>query len=135
MRRTPYAGKLKLLWLKEIIERETDWQHGLTMRRILELLALHGVYAERKSVYTDFDTLISWGMDIQRPSGSDKEYKLLSREFEVEELETIVAALFAYEPLAKDKALHIARKLKVICSRMEGKQISNQIYEAMKIKK
>lgn len=73
--------RLKLLKIKEILERETDSEHGIQMDRILDLLAIRGVFAERKSIYTDIDILQNnLGMDISRPSGSDKEYKLLSRE-------------------------------------------------------
>jgi hypothetical protein len=40
--------KLKLFALKEILETETDDSHGITMARILELLSMRGIKAERK---------------------------------------------------------------------------------------
>jgi len=41
----------KLFVLKGILERETDATHGITMARILELLSMRGIKAERKSIY------------------------------------------------------------------------------------
>lgn len=121
----------RILYLKSIIERESDWQHGLTMERILDMLAIHGVYVERKTIYADFDTLQEIGMDIQRPAGSDKTYKLLSRDFEVEELEVIASALLAYERTPTSKTLSILRKLNRLCSRMEARQLSELIWRTM----
>ena len=43
--------KMKLFLLKEILETETDVEHGITMKRILECLSMHGIQAERKSIY------------------------------------------------------------------------------------
>lgn len=45
--------KMKLFVLKDILERETDATHGITMARILELLSMRGIKAERKSIYDD----------------------------------------------------------------------------------
>lgn len=44
---------MKLFVLKEILEREIDATHGITMARILELLFMRGIKAERKSIYDD----------------------------------------------------------------------------------
>lgn len=124
---------LKFYYVKEILERETDYEHGITMNRIIELIHMRGCKVERKSVYSDIELLQNeLGMDIQRPSGSDKLYKLMSRDFEVEELIWIVQALFAYEPLPKEKALPIARKLYSLCSRRQEKFIREQVAESMK---
>ena len=42
--------KMKLFVLKDILERETDATHGITMARILELLSMRGIKTERKSI-------------------------------------------------------------------------------------
>ena len=45
--------KLKLLYLKELFERQSDEEHLLSMQDILDALAARGIRAERKSVYDD----------------------------------------------------------------------------------
>ena len=49
--------KLKLLYLKEIFEEETDNEHAIPMPKIIEELEKRGVPAERKSVYDDIRLL------------------------------------------------------------------------------
>ena len=49
--------KRKLLVLLEILARETDEKHPLSVPQLVEKLAEHGVAAERKSVYDDLGTL------------------------------------------------------------------------------
>ena len=46
--------KMRLFALKEILERETDDKHSITMDRILQLLKTkYEMTAERKSIYDD----------------------------------------------------------------------------------
>ena len=51
-------AKLKTLYVKQIFEEETDAEHGLSMRQIIERLEQFGVKAERKSVYRDIEVLL-----------------------------------------------------------------------------
>ena len=48
--------KQKLLLLADLLRRETDEEHGLTVSQLIEALARHGVRAERKSIYDDLQT-------------------------------------------------------------------------------
>jgi len=58
--------KLKLLYLKEIFEEETDNEHSISMPRIIEELKKKGVAAERKSVYDDIRLLQEeYGLPIE----------------------------------------------------------------------
>ena len=47
--------KLKLIYLQEILRRETDEEHPLTLKQIQDLLEQKGVSAERKSLYDDIE--------------------------------------------------------------------------------
>ena len=49
--------KLKLLTLIEILMRETDEKHPLSVPKLVELLRQRGIEAERKSIYADIETL------------------------------------------------------------------------------
>ena len=61
--------KLKLLYLKELFERQSDEEHLLSMQDILDALAAQGIRAERKSVYDDILCLQQFGMDIVTVKG------------------------------------------------------------------
>ena len=49
--------KGKLLVLKDLLERKSDCDHPLSMQDILSHLESRGITAERKSIYSDLETL------------------------------------------------------------------------------
>ena len=78
--------KLKLLYLKEILETQSDADHPLTAQSLIDLLAEKGIRAERKSIYSDMVCLQEYGLDIVQLRGPGGGYYLGSRAFELPEL-------------------------------------------------
>ena len=88
--------KLKLLYLEKIFKEKTDDDHYMTMPQIIAELNRYGIEANRKSIYTDIDSLQQYGLDIiQTREGAHTYYHLGSREFEVAELKFLVDAIQA----------------------------------------
>ena len=56
--------KLKMLYLVKILSEETDDAHSLSLQEISAKLAAYGVNADRKTLYTDFDALEKYGLEI-----------------------------------------------------------------------
>ena len=56
--------RLKMLYLKQLFEQETDEDHPMTMPQILKYLTEHEISAERKMIYQDIAELRNFGMDI-----------------------------------------------------------------------
>ncbi|MEG2931244.1 MAG: WYL domain-containing protein, partial [Ruthenibacterium sp.] len=77
--------KLKLLVLADILSRETDDTHGLTLPEIQAKLAAQDIAAERKSLYSDFAALEDYGMDLVRNRDKIMHYALAHRTFELPE--------------------------------------------------
>ena len=74
--------KLKLLYLKEIFEEETDNEHTISMPKIVEELKKRGVPAERKSVYDDIRLLQDeYGLAIAHEDGG-RTYRLEEHDFD-----------------------------------------------------
>lgn len=65
----------------QCLTEKTDAEHSVTTQEIIDYLALQGINAERKSIYTDIDLLIDYGMDIVKNSGRSGGYTLVSRQF------------------------------------------------------
>ena len=61
--------KLKLLCLCRILWERTDEDHPLTVPELIQALEAWDIKAERKSIYSDIDTLRSLGYDIQLQRG------------------------------------------------------------------
>ena len=55
--------KMKPLLLQRILLERTDEDHGLTVPELIALLEEEGVAAERKSVYSDLQTLADFGLE------------------------------------------------------------------------
>lgn len=66
------AGRteIKLVTLLRILEQRTDENHRLNVPQLVQLLENQGILAERKSIYSDIDTLRSLGYDIQLQRGA-----------------------------------------------------------------
>jgi len=56
--------KLKIVYLMKILLEKTDEAHALSMAEIIAELEAYGVSAERKSLYSDMESLRQYGMDI-----------------------------------------------------------------------
>ena len=129
-----YQGqKLKLLYLKEILERKTDETHCLTASQLVEQLAQKGVRAERKSVYDDLEALEVYGLDIAS-EGRNTGYHLLSRDFELAEVKLMVDAIQSSKFLTEQKSYELIKKLERLCSEYEARSLQHQVYMTNRIK-
>ena len=126
--------KLKLLYLKELFETQSDEQHILSMQDIVSYLAAHGIAAERKSVYGDIACLQSFGMDIVLQKGPGGGYFLASRPFELPELKLLVDAVQACKFLSERKSMALIAKLSSLCSKPQAAQLRRQVTVCARVK-
>lgn len=126
--------KLKTLYLHDLLERETDAQHGVSVPEIVEALAAQDIPAERKSVYTDLDLLREYGMDLEKVHGRRTEYRLMSRTFELPELKLLVDAVGASKFITRKKSLSLIEKLETLCSRHEARELRRSVWVDKRVK-
>ncbi|MBE5767726.1 MAG: WYL domain-containing protein [Clostridiales bacterium] len=127
--------KMKLFALKEILETETDADHGIDMKRILELLSMRGIKAERKSVYDDLRTFRDSDiLDVTEPQGKNREYSVASRTFELSELKMMIDAIQASKFLSEAKTRELIRKLETLCSKHEAYSLQRHVVIANRVK-
>lgn len=126
--------KLKLLYIKRMLEEKTDEEHVITTQQIIDELAANGIKAERKSIYSDIDALISYGMDIilkkERPAG----YYLASREFELPELKLLVDAVQTSKFITEKKSRGLIKKLEALASKYDASLLQRQVIVTDRIK-
>ena len=120
--------KSKLLTLLRILEQKTDEEHLLNVPQLVELLEQQDILAERKSIYSDIDTLRSLGYDIQLRRGRGGGYWLASRTFELSELKLLVDAVQASKVVSARPSSKLIHKLEALCSDYEGTQLQRQVY-------
>lgn len=127
--------KLKLIYLIKIMLERTDEEHGLTMPEILEALEAYDVSAERKSIYNDFETLRTLGIDVvQEQQGKTYLYHVASRQFELAELKLLVDAIQSSKFITEKKSKQLIKKLEGFASCYEAKQLQRQVYVSGRIK-
>ena len=126
--------KRKLLYLKELFERQSDEEHLLSMQAILDAFAAQGIPAERKSVYDDIACLQQAGMDIVAVKGAGGGYFLASRTFELPELKLLVDAVQASRFLSEKKSMQLISKLETLTSRYAAGSLRRQVAVAGRVK-
>lgn len=119
--------KQKILFLMQLLLERTDEEHPVTMAEIIDYLALHGITAERKSIYRDLEVLEEFGLDLitirERPGG----YYVASRRFELAELKLLVDAVQSSRFITSKKSGELIAKLETLCSHAQARQLHRQV--------
>ena len=126
--------KTKLLLLLDYLRRETDEDHPVTTKTLVDYLQSRGVKAERKSVYSDLTALGDYGYDIQRVPGRTGGVYLGSREFELPELKLLVDAVQASRFITRKKSDALIAKLEGLTSRHQATQLQRQVFVGGRVK-
>ena len=126
--------KLKLLYLKKLLEEQSDENHPLNTQQILDYLAAHDIKAERKAIYNDIQCLQDFGMDILHKPGRWGGYYLASREFELPELKLLVDAVQSSKFLTTKKSMQLISKLSRMASAHEAGTLKRQVMVSGRVK-
>ncbi len=126
--------KLKLLCLKDILERYTDDDNKLSTKEIIDLLADYGISAERKSIYDDIECLKYYGLDIITEKTDSNRYFIGERTFELPELKLLVDSVQASKFLTVKKSDSLIKKIESLCSEKQGASLQRQVFVANRIK-
>ena len=119
--------KVRLLIMRDILLRETDETHKMTIPRFLQHLAAKGIDVERKSLYDDIEALRDSGMDIQLVRGRSGGYFVGERDFELPELKLLVDAVQSSRFITAQKSSRLIRKLETLTNRHQAKQLQRQV--------
>ncbi len=126
--------KLKLLLLLNILRRETDEQHPLTLEQLRSLLEVQGVAAERKSLYDDLEQLRLLGEDVVTVRDKTVRYYLGQRDFDLPQLRLLVDAVQSSKFITRRKSEELIRRLEGLTSRHLAGQLQRQVLVSGRIK-
>lgn len=124
--------KLKLLYLIEILLKETDEDHPMTAEKLIKKLELKGISAERKAIYRDIDALCDFGMDIVK--GGKSGYFIGQRDFSIPELKLLADAVASSKFITANKSKQLLEKIENLASVNQAKGLRRQIYYLNRIK-
>lgn len=127
--------KLKLLYLMKILLEKTDETHRITMPEIISSLEAYGVAAERKTIYTDIESLRLYGMDIiGEQEGKSFYYSVGNRKFELAELKLLVDSIQSAKFITEKKSNELIKKIEGFGSKYEAQQLQRQVYVTNRVK-
>lgn len=126
--------KHKLITLLKILETKTDENHKLNTTDLINELAKNDITAERKSIYSDIETLIDLGYDIMLDKSKDGGYYLASRIIEKHEMVLLVDAISSSRFITLKKSRELIKKLESLLSNYEAKELDREVFVNNRIK-
>lgn len=126
--------KAKLLVLYQLLLRKGDEDHPITTPALIEALEGEGISAERKSIYTDMETLRELGLDVQLRKGREGGWFVGEREFELPELKLLVDAVQSSRFISRKKSESLIGKLSGLTSEHQARQLRRQVYVDRRVK-
>lgn len=127
--------KLKLIYILKILMEKTDEEHPMTLLTLLEELQRYEITAERKSIYTDFENLRRFGVDVIKIKKNRTSYYYIGkRPFELPELKLLVDSVQAAKFITKKKTDELIKKIEGLASKYEATQLQRQVYVAERVK-
>ena len=103
--------KLKLLYIMKILLEQSDEEHPLTVNDIITELAHYDISAERKSIYSDIELLMRFGLDIICEKERANKYFVGKRDFELPELKLLVDVVQSSKFITHKKSKELIKKI------------------------
>lgn len=122
------GGKLKILYIIDILRKFSDEENPLNASEICQKLAEFGIKAERKAIYDDIENLIFYGYDIIKTRTPRSGYFLASREFELPEIYLLTDAVQSADFITPKKTRELVGKLEAMMSKEQARARENSIY-------
>lgn len=123
------ANKLKTLYMMKALLEKSDERHVLSAEDLNKILKEYGYSADRKTIYSDLETLTAFGLDIVQVKGGAKPgYYIGSRNFELAELKLLVDAVQASKFITTKKSRELIEKIETLASENDARQLQRNVF-------
>ena len=122
------ASQNRILFLYKWLNEETDCDHPLTSKEILERWDQLGFSTDRRSVYKDIETLQSFGVKVVSCRGTYNSYFLEEKQFSLAELKIIIDALESCQILPAPETKRLVEKLSFFAAPWEQEELLRPIF-------
>lgn len=126
--------KLKILYIAKYLLEKTDKNHAVGATDIKDyLMEEYGVESERRSIYRDINLLRDvFGMDIDGSQG--KKFKLMSREFDFDELRLLAECVYSAKFISEAKAKELISTIGDFCSEYQEEELKSEVFLCDRVK-
>lgn len=132
------GGKAKLFALYKIMFKNTDENHGITIKEILSKLETeYGFSSTAQTIKSDMELLSDiFRIHIVPAEGTFPiEYKLINRTLQYDDIEDLYASIYSNSRLTEEDRKRLLSKLKDLCSPSEAKRIAQKEAAALSFHK
>lgn len=112
----------------DILNKYSDDEHPLSTPTIINKLRDNGLECERKSVYKSIETLINYGMDINKSYKPKRGFYVGERAFELAEIRLLIDAVLSAHFITAKKTKELVNKLKGQLSNYQAASLERQIH-------
>ena len=120
--------KLKQLYLMKILMEQTDEDHPMSVKDLIDELGRYGISAERKSLYADIERLKDFGIDVDSQKTSTVGYYVGHRQFELAELKLMVDAVQSSRFITAKKSAGLIKKIAALGSVHQAKELNRHVF-------
>lgn len=126
--------KVKTLCVAKYFLEYSDENHPITAGGIVDYLKdEYDIEAERRSIYQDIAVLRDvFGMDIGGKQGG--KYRLLSRQFEFDDLRLLAECVHAAKFISAPKAKELVSKIGGFCSSYQAEELEREVFLCDRVK-
>lgn len=118
--------KIKLLYLWELLKRESGESRPIKTGEILQALEAAGIGCDRRTLARDISDLNEWGFEVMSVMcGHEKGYYVEDRLFSMPEIRILMDAAEGSEMITERKAREMRGKLASMGSNVESNQLEN----------
>ena len=121
-------SKPRILYIYKMLTEQTDNEHYLTVHQMITQLEEKGISAFRKTVISDIEQLIDFGVDIVCVKSSQNRYHIENHKFSLAELKLLADAVEASQFITQDKSKELIEKLSSLTSCHNADKLNRQIY-------
>ena len=126
--------KLKTLYVERYFRHFSDENHPVKAKDIADYLKKHHkIPAERRSIYRDIAILRdNFGMDIE--GGQGGRFRLMSREFEFEDLRILAQCVYAAKFISATKSKELVKTISRFASVHQAKELRSDVFLCDRVK-
>lgn len=122
------VNKSRLLYIRHILETETDEFHPLTINELIDKLNNMGIIANWRNVSSDIALLQEFGLDIVSDGERPIRYFVGSRLLELPELKLLIDAVQSSAFITERKSRQLSEKLSAMASRHQAENLQRHLY-------
>lgn len=126
---TTNVMKKRFLYLMKLLYEQTDENHPLNTNEIIAYLNSVGCSTERKTLKSDIDLLIDFGIDIVFVKSSPNKYYWGKRTIPVPEMGMLIDAIMSSQEITAEKSEELTDKLMTFVSTYQARSFRERLEE------